>query len=144
MEVKKSPRYQYKANIKDFIESDAFYILGLLHDAFHGQQLTTTNDAWFQEIKILQKVLAPWKEEKGDVIFEYNIPRLGKRIDVVVLLRGIIFCLEFKVGEKDILKADVEQVLDYALDLKKRGKKYLFRHRCSRSREDTGWIRRSC
>lgn len=52
------------------------------------------------------------------LIFEYNIPRLGKRIDVVLLLRGIIFCLEFKVGQKDALQSDVEQVMDYALDLK--------------------------
>ena len=67
---------------------------------------------------MMQEVLQPWKNEPGQIIFEYNIPRLGKRIDVVLLLRGIIFCLEFKVGQKDALQADVEQVLDYALDLK--------------------------
>ena len=66
----------------------------------------------------MQEVLQPWKNEPGQIIFEYDIPRLGKRIDVVLLLRGIIFCLEFKVGQKDALQADVEQVLDYALDLK--------------------------
>ena len=54
----------------------------------------------------------------NDFIFEYDIPRLGKRIDAVLLLRGIVFCLEFKVGETHILEADVDQVLDYALDLK--------------------------
>ncbi|MBQ1930362.1 MAG: DUF2075 domain-containing protein, partial [Bacteroidales bacterium] len=52
------------------------------------------------------------------IIFEYNIPRLGKRIDVVLLLKGIVFCLEFKVGKKEALQSDIEQVLDYALDLK--------------------------
>ena len=51
-------------------------------------------------------------------MFEYDIPRLGKRIDVVLLLEGIVFCLEFKVGESKILEADIDQVLDYALDLK--------------------------
>ena len=30
----------------------------------------------------------------------------------------MIFCLEFKVGQKDALQSDVEQVMDYALDLK--------------------------
>ena len=70
------------------------------------------------EIDILQQVLIPWKEEKAQVVFEYEIPRLGKRIDVVLLLRGMVFCLEFKVGQKDALQADVEQVMDYALDLK--------------------------
>ena len=80
--------------------------------------LTTTIEAWLGEIDILKQVLIPWKEEKAQVIFEYEIPRLGKRIDVVLLLRGIIFCLEFKVGQKDAMQADVEQVMDYALDLK--------------------------
>lgn len=66
----------------------------------------------------MQKNLFSWKEETGYVIFEYDIPILGKRIDVVLILRGIIFCIEFKVGEKIILQSHIEQVLDYALDLK--------------------------
>ena len=70
------------------------------------------------EISILQQALLPWKEEDAQIVFEYDIPRLGKRIDVVLLLRGIIFCLEFKVGQMHALQADVEQVMDYALDLK--------------------------
>ena len=92
--------------------------MGALHNNYHGDALTTTDEAWMGEIDILQHVLAPWKEENAQIIFEYEIPRLGKRIDVVLLLRGIIFCLEFKVGQKDALQADVEQVMDYALDLK--------------------------
>ncbi len=80
--------------------------------------MTTTNEAWADEIHIMQEVLLPWKDEDGQVIFEYDIPRLGKRIDVVLLLRGLIFCLEFKVGEREMLQSNIEQVLDYALDLK--------------------------
>ena len=93
-------------------------VLGILHDNFHGEALTTTNEAWKGEIELLQDVLRPWADEAGEIVFEYDIPRLGKRIDVVLLLRGIIFCLEFKVGQKDALQSDVEQVMDYALDLK--------------------------
>ena len=93
-------------------------VLGILHDNFHGEALTTTNEAWKGEIELLQDVLRPWADETGEIVFEYDIPRLGKRIDVVLLLRGIIFCLEFKVGQKDALQSDVEQVMDYALDLK--------------------------
>lgn len=52
------------------------------------------------------------------MIFEYDIPRLGKRIDVVLLIEGIIFCVEFKVGKSEILESDIDQVLDYALDFK--------------------------
>ena len=80
--------------------------------------MTSTDEAWLGEIQLLQQALSPWKNEEAEIIFEYDIPRLGKRIDVVLLLRGLIFCLEFKVGQKDALQSDVEQVMDYALDLK--------------------------
>ena len=118
MAIKRTNRCLYKSDFKSFIETDPYSVLGHIHDAFHGQALTTTDEAWLGEIQLLQNVLLPWKDEKAEIIFEYDIPRLGKRIDVVLLLRGLIFCLEFKVGQKDALQADVEQVMDYALDLK--------------------------
>lgn len=118
MANKKTNRCLYRSDFKSFIESDPYSILGRIHDAFHGQALTTTDEAWNSEINLLQSVLVPWKDEEAEIIFEYDIPRLGKRIDAVLLLRGIIFCLEFKVGQKDALQSDVEQVMDYALDLK--------------------------
>lgn len=111
-------RCLYANTFKEFIEQERLAVLGALHSNYHGDSLTTTDEAWIGEIDILQQVLIPWKSESAQVIFEYEIPRLGKRIDVVLLLRGIIFCLEFKVGQKDVLQADVEQVMDYALDLK--------------------------
>ena len=112
------PRCLYHSTIGNFELMDSKSLLGTLGINYHGDILTTTNEAWAGEIDILQNVLQPWKDEFGHIIFEYDIPRLGKRIDVVLLLRGIIFCLEFKVGQKDALQADIEQVLDYALDLK--------------------------
>ena len=114
----KTNRCLYQSDFNSFIESDPYSILGHIHDAFHGQSLTTTDEAWNSEINLLQSVLVPWKDEDAEIIFEYDIPRLGKRIDAVLLLRGIIFCIEFKVGQKDALQSDVEQVMDYALDLK--------------------------
>lgn len=114
----KSSRCLYDSDIKSFIETDKNSVFGILCDQYHGDALTTTRDAWISEIEILQKALIPWDNSDGRVIFEYDIPRLGKRIDVVLLLNGIIFCLEFKVGETKILENDVDQVLDYALDLK--------------------------
>ncbi len=111
-------RCLYNATFRKFLSSEKMQVLGTLHDNFHGEALTTTNEAWKEEIELLQEVLRPWADENGEIIFEYDIPRLGKRIDVVLLLRGIIFCLEFKVGQKDALQSDVEQVMDYALDLK--------------------------
>ena len=118
MANKRTNRCLYKSDFKSFIEADPYSVLGRIHDAFHGQALTTTDEAWLEEIQLLRTVLLPWKDEEAEIIFEYDIPRLGKRIDVVLLLREIIFCLEFKVGQKDALQSDVEQVMDYALDLK--------------------------
>lgn len=80
--------------------------------------MTTTRDAWRGELAILKPVLSRFSGREGQILFEYDIPRLGKCVDAVLLLNGIVFCLEFKVGESRILEADVDQVLDYALDLK--------------------------
>jgi hypothetical protein len=52
------------------------------------------------------------------VYFEYSVPRLGKRIDVVVLVQSALFVLEFKVGEQRYASHARDQVWDYALDLK--------------------------
>ena len=114
----KSPRCLFESEIDSFLKKEKETIFGFLCEGYHGDALTTTRDAWLKEIEILQKVLIPWKGSNGQIILEYDIPRLGKRIDAVLLLKGIVFCLEFKVGEKDIHEADVDQVLDYALDLK--------------------------
>jgi len=111
-------RCLYHNSITKFLDASPLAILGDFALNYHGQILTTTNEAWAVEISLMNSVLQPWHDEFGQVVFEYDIPRLGKRVDVVLLLRGIIFCLEFKVGESEILQADLEQVLDYALDLK--------------------------
>ena len=113
----KSTRCLFDSDIASFLAKDADSIFGILCDNYHGDALTTQREAWKKEIEILQSSLIPWKESNGRIVFEYDIPRLGKRIDVVLLLKGIIFCLEFKVGEAEIHEKDVDQVLDYALDL---------------------------
>jgi hypothetical protein len=58
----------------------------------------TQRDAWTAEISTLQKVLF---NHKGAIYFEYSIPRMGRRIDVLLLIGPVIFVLEFKVGEKE-------------------------------------------
>ena len=111
-------RCLYNSSFEKFINSDENSIFGALCDNYHGDALTTTREAWKAEISVIKGVLSNYADKNGQVIFEYDIPRLGKRIDVVLLLEGIVFCVEFKVGESKILEADVDQVLDYALDLK--------------------------
>lgn len=116
--MKHNPRCLYSNSIANFVVGDEDAIFGALSREYHGETLTTTREAWDSEIAILRLALSYYADKDAQIVFEYDIPRLGKRIDVVLLLEGIVFCLEFKVGESKILEADVDQVLDYALDLK--------------------------
>ncbi len=111
-------RCLYNNNFATFLNMDSASIYRILDDNYHGEALTTTRDAWKVEIDIMKNVISSLNNNDGQIIFEYDIPRLGKRIDVVLLYRGIVFCLEFKVGESKILETNIDQVLDYALDLK--------------------------
>ena len=111
-------RYFYRASLNDFFNDTSDEIFGKISRNDEGDSVAEQKYAWSEEIEIMQQVLLPWKDENGEIIFEYSIPRLGKRIDVVVLLRGIVFAIEFKAGEDVYLRADMEQVMDYALDLK--------------------------
>ena len=111
-------RCLYNSDFAAFLYTDSASIYRILDDNYHGEALTTTRDAWKAEIEIMKNVVSGLSDANGQIIFEYDIPRLGKRIDVVLLYRGIVFCLEFKVGESKILESNIDQVLDYALDLK--------------------------
>lgn len=89
--MSKNPRCLYNSDFKSFIDSDIDAIFGALCDNYHGDALTTTREAWKSEIAIMHNVIASLNDGNGQIIFEYDIPRLGKRVDVVLLYRGIIF-----------------------------------------------------
>ena len=116
--MSKSPRCLYESTIADFIHETDMHIFGSLNNNYHGDMRTTSREAWNDEIRIMKDNLSRLDDMNGKIIFEYDIPRLGKRIDVTLLYKGIVFCIEFKVGESRILEGDIDQVLDYALDLK--------------------------
>ena len=111
-------RFFYKSSLSDFIDDSIDSIFGKISRNDEGDSVSEQKYAWSEEIMIMQNTLSLWKYEYGEIIFEYSIPRLGKRIDVVLLLRGIVFVIEFKAGQNIYLQSDMEQVLDYALDLK--------------------------
>ena len=56
-------------------------------------------DRCVAQVSILKTAVGPYSG-RGSGLFEYSIPRLGKRIDVLALIGGVIFVIEFKVGEK--------------------------------------------
>ena len=71
---------------------------------------------WGSEITILKDQLRTFSD--GRIVFKYTIPRMGKRVDTVVLYRNMVFLLEFKVGDKEYRESTYDQVYDYALDLR--------------------------
>lgn len=108
-------REYYSDSITNFLKTSPNEILGILvrNSGFPVEQ--TESDAWLQEIDILKTVLS---RSDGMIYFEYAIPRMGKRIDVVLLIGPAIFVLEFKIGERQFSSSAIDQVWDYALDLK--------------------------
>jgi hypothetical protein len=110
-------RWYYGESICDFLNRDTEGILGTLAAASNFDMVLGQRDAWQDQIRILKDMLRP-HSKCGSVYFEYSIPRLGKRIDVVLLIRSTIFVLEFKAGQTTCRAPDIDQVVDYALDLK--------------------------
>lgn len=108
-------RSYYAATISDFCETDVNTILGALAAASTYAVEPAQRDAWQEEILILKKAL---HAKAGAVLLEFEVPRIGTRIDAVVLIDSIVFVVEFKVGERLIRQADFTQAWDYALDLK--------------------------
>jgi hypothetical protein len=113
-------RSYYSDTIGAFVAKTPNEILGELAQGAStgGSTLESTQTgSWLEQIELLKNVLAPY-HDSGNVYFEYSIPRLGRRIDVVALIGGVIFVMEFKVGEEKFTSFALDQVCDYALDLK--------------------------
>ena len=110
-------RAHYFDTIAGFLRGDPRAILGELAERSHFAVEPTQSRAWQEQIGVMKNVLAPYRG-RGSVYFEYDIPRLGRRIDVVSLIDHVIFVIEFKVGATDYAAHAVDQVCDYALDLK--------------------------
>lgn len=111
-----SQRAYYADTIAGFLSRDDFAVLGELAAASEFDVDLPQREAWQEEIRILRIALQAFPA--GHVFLEFVVPRLGKRIDAVVLLHGQLIVLEFKVGANSFARADIDQVWDYALDLK--------------------------
>lgn len=105
----------YEAEVKDFCKADPNAVLGELTNR-HGFALESQQKfAWQEQIFILQTTLI---HVPGTIYFEFSIPRMGKRADVILISGSVVFVIEFKVGSDTFDRAAIEQVHDYALDLK--------------------------
>lgn len=109
--------------IRDFCNSSIGELYSEIdHSVDNARREGLQKGAWDAELKLLQEILnaenCPEQMRNGFIAFEYTIPRLGKRPDVLLLIQGIVFVLEFKVGEKSASKSQINQAVGYAEALK--------------------------
>jgi len=107
--------YYFKDTIQSFAQKSTEEIIGLITLANQFDTNINQNKSWEVQIPILKNAL---NQYQGTVFFEFSIPRMGKRVDVLVIIENVVFVIEFKVGENVFLSHNVDQVWDYALDLK--------------------------
>jgi hypothetical protein len=108
-------RFWYGSAIAEFLKADPDIIIAQMVRNGEFDLLSTQRDAWLFQIKFLQSQLA---NLTGSLFLEFSIPRMGRRIDAALLVGGVIFVIEFKVGAQEFDRAAVDQAWDYALDLK--------------------------
>lgn len=107
--------YYYKDTIQSFLKKSIEEIIGSITLANQFDSSLLQNKSWEQQIPILKRSLNGFI---GNIFLEFSIPRMGKRIDSIILIDNVVFIVEFKVGENKYLHHQIEQVWDYALDLK--------------------------
>ncbi len=107
--------YYFKDTIESFLLRSTEEIIGFITLANQFDSNINQNKSWEQQIPILKNALESYS---GTIFFEFSIPRMGKRIDSLVIIDNVVFVVEFKVGENKFLLYHIEQVWDYALDLK--------------------------
>jgi len=110
-------RYYYSDSITDFLSRSTNEIVGDLTLASQHDINDETAQSWVEEIDTLREALEAYSG-RGSLYFEYNIPRMGRRADVIVLIDGIVFVVEYKTAEQRFTREAMVQVWDYALDLK--------------------------
>ncbi len=108
-------RAWYQASFEEFRRASPSAILGTLATNCEFTLLQDQRDAWLVQIEFLGSHLDGLR---GDLFFEFSIPRMGRRADVILLIGGVVFVVEFKVHATGIDTAAIDQVWDYALDLK--------------------------
>jgi hypothetical protein len=107
-------RSYYSGTITEFCAADLNEIFARMARRNDFDLTGTQRDAWLEQAEILKRVLVG---RQGALYLEFTIPRMGRRIDALVIIGPVIFVLEFKIGEQTFSPQDVDQVVDYALDL---------------------------
>lgn len=107
--------YYYSDSISSFLIKSNEEIIGSITLSNNFDSTYTQNKSWEQQIKNLKSAL---QNLEGTIFFEFSIPRMGKRVDCLLIIENVVFVIEFKVGETEYLRDNLDQVWDYSLDLK--------------------------
>jgi hypothetical protein len=108
-------RSYFNTSLTNLLNYDPMTIIGLLTSELPFPAEATQRDAWRYQIAHLKELAHSFPE--AHAFFEFSIPRMGRRADVVLLLDGLIFVIEYKVGASAHFRADIDQTIGYALDL---------------------------
>ena len=112
-------RTYFDSSIEEFVlnydPSDIVDFLTESDEYSDPYSLHLQKNAWSNQIRILKKYL---KGKKGYIIFEFILSRVNMRIDVVLLMDGIVYSLEFKNNEVAFLDDDIDQADGYGYALK--------------------------
>lgn len=105
----------YWADIETFLSTSGDQILGTLVRGAGGNVDATQRDAWVESTGLLKAALS---DIAGTVFLEFAVPRVGSRIDAVVLAGAAVVPIEFKCGEQLFATSAYNQAWDYGLDLR--------------------------
>lgn len=107
--------FYYGNDLENFCLEDDTKIIGILTKNSEFDVNANQVGSWKYQIKYLKNIL---KNYSGKIYFEYNIPRIGKRIDIVIIINGVIITVEFKISDKSFNQSDKDQALGYGVELK--------------------------
>ena len=108
-------RAWYAASIGKFLRAAPSTVVGEIVGRCGFDIVADQAEAWRVEIEMLQGQL---RGIEGEILFEFSIPRMGRRVDVVLLVGAVVFVVEFKVFSATFDRSAIDQAWDYALDLK--------------------------
>ena len=108
----------YQASLYEFFNESNDSIIGKLSIAHTQDLVQQQTNAWNQQLTALKENLYQYSSNSNGIFLEFVIPRMGKRTDVVLMINGLIFVVEYKVGATSFARHSKDQVVDYALDLK--------------------------
>ena len=107
-------RSYYQNSLDKYLAEDVNSIFGQLAKNHQYDLEDQQKNAWFKQIDLLKNSL---KDIQGNIYFEFSIPRMGKRVDNILISNNLIFVIEFKIGDNHYMKDAQYKTIDYCLDL---------------------------